>query len=238
MIFKNHEEENMEENPPEYWMSFSDMMSSLLMIFILFLTLAMLQLTRQEEQLIAREDEVDKIIGVRQLIVEELRSEFENSNLDIDIDPETGAITFSDGVFFDYNEDGIKDLGREYLRDFIPQYIGVILNDKNRNHISEIIVEGHTDDQGSYMYNLELSQRRAFSVAKFILSDDLVNIKEFEKETLQEILTANGRSYTSPIRDSEGLILDDKCRRVEFKFRLRDEEMIHRMKEILGEDND
>lgn len=218
MIFKNDNLDNIEESPPEYWMSFSDMMSSLLMIFILFLTLAMLQLTKQEEQLVAKSDEVDKIIGVRQLIVEELREEFKDSNLDIDIDPETGVITFSEGVFFDYNRDNIKDLGKSYLRDFIPQYIGVILNDKNKKHISEIIIEGHTDDEGSYMYNLELSQRRAFAVAKFVLSDDLVKIKESDKKALEETLTANGRSYTSLKLDANGLVLKDESRRVEFKF--------------------
>lgn len=238
MDFKEFEIYESDENPPEYWLSFSDMMSSLLLIFILFLTLAMLQLSIQQKQLTEREDEVDKIIGVRQLIVEELKSEFKNSKLDIDIDPETGAITFSEGVFFDYNQDKIKDLGKDYLIDFIPQYIGVILNDRNKDYISEIIIEGHTDDQGTYMYNLELSQKRAFAVAKFILGKDFVNIEEYEKETLQQILTANGRSYTSPVLHSNGIVNKDKSRRVEFKFRLKDEEMIYRMKEILGEEND
>ncbi len=54
-------------------MSFSDMMSSLLMIFILFLILSILQLSRQKELLVEKEDEVDKIIGIRQMIVDELK---------------------------------------------------------------------------------------------------------------------------------------------------------------------
>ncbi|MCF6463992.1 OmpA family protein [Clostridium sp. Cult1] len=236
MILKNKSKENyIDESPLEYWMSFSDMMSSLLMIFILLLILSILQLSRQKELLIEKEDEVDKIIGIRQMIVAELREEFRDSQLEIDIDPETGSITFSEGVLFDYNAYIIKDTGKDYLMEFIPQYIKVLLNPKNKEYISEIIIEGHTDDQGSYMYNLELSQKRAFEVAKFILSEEFQGLGN--KEDLQSILTANGRSFSNPIRDSEGNIIDESSRRVEFKFRLKDEEMIYKMKEML-EDGD
>ena len=86
-----------EEKATEYWMSFSDMMASLLLVFILFLTMTMYQVSLQEELLSDKEDEVNKIIGVRKMIVEELKEEFRNSELQIDIDPETGEITFSEG---------------------------------------------------------------------------------------------------------------------------------------------
>ncbi len=53
----------------------------------------------------------------------------------------------------------LKIQEKNYLTEFIPQYIKVLLNPKNKEYISEIIIEGHTDDQGgSYMYNLELSK--------------------------------------------------------------------------------
>jgi len=108
-----------EDNPPEYWSSFSDMMSGLLMIFILFLTMTILQLNIQEDilrdkesLLQEKEDEVNRILGVRRLIVEELKKEFEDSNLQLNIDPESGSITFSEGVFFDYDKYEIKKWGK------------------------------------------------------------------------------------------------------------------------------
>ena len=45
-------------------------------------------------------------------------------------------------------------------------------------------------------------------------------------------LTANGRSYSQPIYKDNDIDLD-KSRRVEFKFRLKDEEMITEMQNIL-----
>lgn len=237
MIDKNNLLMEKEEEVPEYWRSFSDMMAGLLMIFILFLTIAMLQLNIQEDLLQDKEEEVNRIIGVRQKIVEELKREFENSDLQLNIDPESGAISFSEGVFFDYDKYEIKDTGRDYLKSFIPKYIKVLLSDKNKNYISEIIIEGHTDTQGSYMYNLELSQKRAFEVAKFILSEDFEELSQEENKRLKSILTANGRSFSNPILDENGVIDAEKSRRVEFKFRLKDEEMIYQMQEILGDEN-
>ncbi len=237
MIDKNNLLMEKEEEVPEYWRSFSDMMAGLLMIFILFLTIAMLQLNIQEDLLQDKEEEVNRIIGVRQKIVEELKREFENSDLQLNIDPESGAISFSEGVFFDYDKYEIKDTGRDYLKSFIPKYIKVLLSDKNRDYISEIIIEGHTDTQGSYMYNLELSQKRAFEVAKFILSEDFEELSQEENKRLKSILTANGRSFSNPILDENGVIDAEKSRRVEFKFRLKDEEMIYQMQEILGDEN-
>lgn len=237
MIDKNNLLMEKEEEVPEYWRSFSDMMAGLLMIFILFLTIAMLQLNIQEDLLQDKEEEVNRIIGVRQKIVEELKREFENSDLQLNIDPESGAISFSEGVFFDYDKYEIKDTGRDYLKSFIPKYIKVLLSDKNRDYISEIIIEGHTDTQGFYMYNLELSQKRAFEVAKFILSEDFEELSQEENKRLKSILTANGRSFSNPILDENGVIDAEKSRRVEFKFRLKDEEMIYQMQEILGDEN-
>lgn len=244
MIKKNDLLIEEEENLPEYWSSFSDMMSGLLMIFILFLTITILQLNIQEDLLHdkevllqEKEDEVNRILGVRQMIVEQLRKEFEDSELQLNIDPETGSITFSEGVFFDYDKYDIKDTGKNYLKSFIPKYIEVLLNENNRQYISEIIIEGHTDNQGSYMYNLELSQKRAFEVVKYILSDEFGQLTKEENEVLKSMLTANGRSFSNPIMKEDRNIDVEKSRRVEFKFRLKDEEMIYQMQDLLGDEN-
>ena len=57
------------------------------------------------------------------------------------------------------------------INQFLPKYCSVLLRDDYREYVSEIIIEGHTDTNGSYIYNLELSQQRAFSVAKYCLTE-------------------------------------------------------------------
>ena len=51
---------------------------------------------------------------------------------------------------------------------------------------------------------------------------------------LQKILTVNGRSYADPVYKADGTTVDmDASRRVVFKFRMKDSEMINQMSTIL-----
>ena len=62
-------------------------------------------------------------------------------------------------------------------------------------YVSEIIIEGHTDTNGSYIYNLELSQQRAFSVAKYCLteSNGIISSGHGSVETRGDQVQASGR---------------------------------------------
>ena len=56
-----------------------------------------------------------------------------------------------------------------------------------------------------------------------------------ESEILTEKLTANGRSMSNPILDENGQVDMDASRRVEVKFRLKDEEMMAELQQIIEE---
>ena len=62
----------------------------------------------------------------------------------------------------------------------------------------------------------------------------MTGLSAAEKEMLQKILTANGRSYSDPVYMADGVTVDmEASRRVVFKFRMKDSEMIDQMSEIL-----
>ncbi len=191
-------------------------------------------LDRLQAVMSEQQEKLDNIIGVRSELVEALKEEFENSSLKISVNQKTGAITFDSSVLFDYNKTELKASGKEFLADFLPRYAKVLLNPKYRSYISEILIEGHTDTDGDYLFNLELSQKRAYSVAEFCLAEDSDILTTREREALRDLVSATGRSYSSPIYNSAGEIDMDASRRVEFLFRLTDEEMIREMLEILN----
>lgn len=186
-------------------------------------------LKKQEDFLKEQEASLKDLVDVRTNIIKELVDKFSQSNLVLEIDNQTGAIRFSDGIFFDSNRDVIKANGAEYLKQFIPAYFSILLSEANRGYIAEIIIEGHTDDVGSYIYNLDLSQRRAYAVTRYILEKDIPNFAY--QDIIHNYLTANGRSFSQPIMTG-GIIDKEKSRRVEFKFRLKDEETIKEMQQI------
>ena len=229
-----------------YWQSYSDMMAALLLMFILIMAFTLSQSLKtyeekirvQEEQqqlLNEQQKEIDEIIGVKMDIIQALSEAFKNSNLTIDIDKQTGAISLDSSVLFEYNSAELTPAGIKFLNDFLPLYISVLRGDTYRSYISEIIIEGHTDTSGDYMYNLNLSQRRAYSVAEYCLSGEHSIFDRATVEDLRAIMTANGKSFSNPVYAENGAVDAAKSRRVEIKFRLQDEEMINRLQDILEE---
>ena len=100
-------------------------------------------------------------------------------------------------------------------------------------YIGEIIVEGHTDTVGSYISNLDLSQSRAYSVAAYFLADDQTMFQPEELTILRQITTASGRSWSFLILNPDGTENAEASRRVEILFRLKDEEMVREMAEVI-----
>lgn len=195
-----------------------------------------LQQSKIEEQaalLAAQQTEIDKLIGLRSRIIEELRDELRRENLDAVVDRNTGAIAFTGAVLFDTNRNELKDSGKALLNAFIPVYIRTLMSEENEGYVGEIIIEGHTDTSGSYLHNLALSQERALAVAEYCLGPEMTELTNLEKQMLQRILTANGRSYADPVYKADGTVDMEASRRVVFKFRMKDSEMIDQMSAIL-----
>lgn len=176
---------------------------------------------------------LNALVGVRSQIIQALSDALFSANLEANIDSETGDITFSSGIYFDFGSAELKQEGKDSLNEFIPLYFNVLLTDEYRDYLSEVVIEGHADATGDYMTNLDLSQRRAYAVLSYLLSDSYPYLTASQKETLRTITTANGRSYSDPVYSDDGTIDMDASRRVEFKFRLKDTEMIDEMQRLL-----
>lgn len=222
-LFKQEEEEG------RFWPSFTDLLTTILLCFILiFITMMVIKSLQIEEM----KETIDQIMGVRAKLVNELRDEFTDSAHGIEVDDKTGAIIFDTEILFAYDDDELKPDSFTFLNEFVPRYLDVLLESGYENYIAEIIIEGHTDRDGDYLYNLRLAQDRAYSVASYILSDDFPY--KHIQENLEEKLTVNSKSYTDFRTDEAGNYSAEASRRVEFKFRLKDEEILDRTRELLG----
>ncbi|QKY68668.1 OmpA family protein [Lentibacillus sp. CBA3610] len=219
-----------EQDEGHFWPSFTDLLTIILLCFILIFIAMMIIKSLQIEEM---EETIDQLMGVRSELVNDLQAEFSDSSLGVEVDEETGAMIFNTEILFNYDESELKPDSFQFLDEFVPKYLDILLESGYEEYIAEIIIEGHTDRDGSYMYNMELSQERAYSVAEYILSDDFPyqNIQAH----LQDKLTVNGKSYTEFRTDDSGNYSAEDSRRVEFKFRLKDEEILERTREILQE---
>ena len=106
-------------------------------------------------------------------------------------------ITFSSGILFDVDKSNLKDPYKGELAQ-----LATILN---KYEDTNILLAGHTDSTGSEEYNLELSRRRAGSVANYLATQN-VNRVRFATE---------GYGKTDPIASNETAEGRAQNRRVE-----------------------
>lgn len=191
-----------------------------------------LVLSAQEKELSSYQAQIADLLGVRTRIVEDLRNSLAKANILASVDPNTGDIVLDSKLMYETNSAEIREEGLSQLDRLIPVYLNVLLSPEYRDYVAEIMIEGHTDSTGRYERNLELSQERALNVAKYCLS--MPSLTATQKALLKKIVTAQGRADSDLIYNPDGSENQDRSRRVEIKFRLKDTEMIERMGEILS----
>lgn len=192
----------------------------------------LVQVAKQEDMLRTQQERIDELVGVKTSIIQDLSLALRQNNLKATVDSKTGDIVLESAIFFDTGKFGIKRSGLQLLNKFLPVYFDVLTRKEYIDFLGEIIIEGHTDTVGTYINNLELSQQRALSVVKAALQLD--GLTEAQRELMRSIITAKGKSFSSPILNADGTVNLDASRRVEFKFRLKDSEMISEINEILN----
>lgn len=191
-------------------------------------------LDEQESLMAEQQRKIEQIIGVKADLIAVLKDEFDQHNLSVVIDEATGSIALDSNVLFGYNESELTEEGIAMLGEVLPIYCKVLMAPQYQEYLAELSIDGYTDTTGDYMYNLQLSQERAMAVANYLFADAGAFLTEEELTNLKQKLTSNGHSMSNPVY-SDGQINMDASRRVEVRFRLKDEEMINELKQILDE---
>ena len=190
-------------------------------------------LSAKTQELADKQAQIDRIVGVKAEVIEALKNEFSANNVNVQIDSQTGSMVLENSVMFAYDDVELSEEGQHVLDEVFPIYLQVLLNEEYLPNVAEIIIDGYTDTDGSYEYNLQLSQQRSLAVAQYLLQIESSFLDAEDSEVLREILTVNGHSMSSPILDENGNVDKDASRRVVVKFRLKDEEMIEELRSLI-----
>jgi len=162
-------------------------------------------------------EKVDLVIEKQASLLLDLKKVFESKGIKVTINEANGDIALDSSILFDVDKSDISEKGKQFLSEFLPIYTSVILDEKYEGFISQIIVEGHTDTDGSYDYNMKLSQDRADKVKEFCKSEES-GISEKYSKVFNSIVVSEGYSYDRPVTDSKGQVDMAASRRVSFRF--------------------
>ena len=210
--------QSREENA--FSLSTGDLMAGLLFIFILLLMGTLLQVqekAEEDEQIVKRYDHIKTQLYI------DLQTEFKDDlkawRATID---STLCIRFQEpSMLFDNDKAILKPKFKNILDDFFPRYMKVLNRPEYKENIVEIRIEGHTDSNGGYFHNMELSQDRTRSVLEYCYG--LMTAKQ--KAWAKSLITANGLSSSQPIL-VHGVENKSLSRRVEFRVRTNAEKQL------------
>jgi len=200
--------------------SFTDLMTSLAVIFILLLC-SFLNNAFEEGQSTRA-----KILDNLHLQLKEFVTKGVKVNSDPN-DPLALLILIPEGLLaFETDRAEIPPRGNEFLASFIPRLTDTIYLPEFRNDISSVVVEGHTDSRGSDTINLALSQQRSMSVVSQCINilestKGLGGNVDYKREYFLRVLSASGRGKQDLILNEDGKEDQPQSRRVVFKIRVR-----------------
>lgn len=219
---------NQGGNDNVFWVTMSDLLLGLVVIFLVLFVFAITGFTQNKIQ------EHKSQYEVSEKLVEQLKK----NNITADVDKFSGRIKISDLELFELNSYELSPKGRQYLAKFVPVYFNTIMNDKEiRKNVSQIIVEGHTDSQAfsganspemRYFKNLDLSMKRASSVAQYMVFSNYKGKKAYESDMLK-LLSVQGKSSSEPVFVN-GKEDYAKSRRVELKIMFKDNNILDAIK--------
>lgn len=222
----------IEHESSEHWVSVSDLMSGLMMVF-LFISIALMR-----HALIERDKIKEVAIAYQNnqvALYEALKTEFQPDlkRWNAAIDKETLSFEFkSPDILFGLGSAVMRPQFKDVLSDFFPRYMVVL--SRFRDSINEVRIEGHTSSQwnigvnsdDAYFRNMELSQARTRSVLFFIQG---LKASVEDQAWTRKNVAAVGLSSSRPVIDSNGKEDSERSRRVTFRVISNAETQIRRI---------
>jgi len=211
-------------NHSEQWISMSDMMTGLMLIFLLIAVSFMYQVQEKQKQ---KNQILFDYNNSRKKLYNKLEKSFSDKTklwwMKIDKD-----LTIKFNVDFDPDSYQIKEKLKNILDKFIPEYIKIINNPNYKNRIKEVRIEWHTWECKDFEYEecLVLSQRRANSVLLYIQnSPAFKKLSQKDKDKLNFWFSSNWLwdwklldKNWNYIYKTKLKVDNQKSRRVEFKI--------------------
>ena len=198
-----------DEAEKPFWISFADLMTALMVLFLVVMGVALLAVTKNVTEREKKEDQHNKNI---QLILEKF-TEAAKRHEGIKVDKVRQVIDFGQRAQFAFGDWRLTAQQEEVLRNFVPDIIVLANEDLGKSILKRIVVEGYTDKKGSYLSNLNLSLQRSQRVlcAMFSTSgSSLLNANQ--KESVRSLFLVGGYSFNA------AKSTDEESRRVEMRL--------------------
>lgn len=206
-----------DEAEKPFWISFADLMTALMVMFLLVMSVALLAVTKtvSEEQRAAdaRKEAIEKLLDK---VEQATQKDPQFSGIHVNRDRQT--VDFGDRARFDTASHQLNKDQARLLRAFIPHVLEIANSELGKDWLKRIVVEGFADKRGSYLLNLNLSMQRSQRVLCVLLAKpDLgeAELSSQQQEDIRQLFLVGGYSSNSQKDTLE------ESRRIELRLEFR-----------------
>ncbi len=210
-----------DEGEKPFWISFADLMTAMMILFLVVMVASLSSVTQRIQQAEQGEKERGKDIAK---LCQALKLKADNLNSTIVVDCRDNRISFGEAGRFGQNQYFLNTQGQKALQDVVPLILDAADSEEGRKWLKQVVIEGFTDTDGSYLYNLHLSLQRSEWVMCSLLDSRSPVQRGLSAERQQQIRSmflAGGVSFNNAKESKE------ESRRIELRmqfFGLKDKE--------------
>ena len=187
---------NKDDGEKPFWISFADLMTALMVMFLLVMSVALLAVTNEvsatDQAKAQREKEIDELLNK----IEQAAERYPG----ISIDRNRNVIDFGDRARFDTGSSNLSAEQSQYLSQFVSEILIISREQLGQKWIKRIVAEGFADQRGDYLLNLNLSLQRSQRVLCVLLSpapSQQHTLNPEEREQVRDLFLVGGYSFNS-----------------------------------------
>lgn len=187
-----------DEAEKPFWISYADLMTALMVLFLVVMAVALLAVTktvsereRQEEQ---RRQDIQKLLDRFEAVARQGRFK------GITIDRSRNVVDFGTRAQFPFAKSTLTSDQQRLLRAFVPEILEKANDDLGKRVLKEIVVDGFTDKTGSYLSNLDLSLQRSQRVLCALFAKAGPGeqaMKPYQLEQVRSLFVVGGYSFNA-----------------------------------------
>jgi len=180
-----------EEAEKPFWISFSDLMTALMVLFLVAMTVALLAITNDisetEQKEATREEEISEFLDRLQLVTRDFPG----------VTLRGPVLDFGDRARFDTNSHRLNEAQARLLRAFVPRILDLARDPLGEKWLKRVVVEGFADARGGYLHNLHLSLLRSERVlcALLLAPTSLEALSDTDRRLVRDLFLVGGASF-------------------------------------------
>jgi flagellar motor protein MotB len=198
-----------DEAEKPFWISFADLMTALMVLFLVSVTVALLAVTQKPDEVAKQQAQRERDIQALLSQIAEAAKEYPG------IVVRGHSIDFGPRANFETGKSALTAEQSATLRTFVPKVLTAVRDPLGQKWLKRIVVEGFADQRGTYLYNLNLSLQRSERVLCVLLTTPKAMpnaLSDADRLLVRELFLVGGSSFNALKASLE------ESRRIELKL--------------------